>query len=1208
MLPRIEGGSRRRKGIPASTKKQFLDALHNKSNETVHLPDSMVSTIESGTRNLNHGKVDRSKTKTKTKTKRKRKMKMKMRKKMRQIDGRKAGRKAEYDKHKHKPRWTPSEDRASALSAQRQAEMNQANEAADMMLIERKMARRLPYEKHRLSTINPAVEQHTAAHNHNYAIDPPLKSAAPISTPPWQMRQFRVIERYKQERLPGRRVPTPVFRSLPESCFPEFPPEGKYCIISIQTAFRRYAQRGTLPRLRFIAEQNRLYYDHACFLQRWARKRMQGWDKSWAAEHRRVLLRAIVEKLAPEVALDCVVIVISHAKDFIAEIAERVHAKSLLACTLIPWWRRLKQMWEDQALLQRMLLESRASKKIQKCWKDSRMRMKIKEAYKLDCATIIIQSLARGHFGRKIAEQLRRNIAPVKFQRRWHYYWSRCRAAQRRKKFVSSTHVTELREAESRLSSGVLLAEDAFYRLLWAGTNCVTRDRNQATFARLCKNKFKEPKPIRKRKRYSPRTRVISRPGSQQDVVWSDVEQSDTESSPSDDATSGGEKEQSIEQAVAPTDEGRDELHQCEGNVTVYHRKCRVQPDREIRRFFQITISETRNKDTLTMLRMCKAIYLFSLGNIPNILEGQEIMAQVRKDDKHFSCWNGNKKRLEFLERYWTTVPGLLGANIGFDPVHIELLKAVWNWHCFRRFDIAEAAFEKAVSIAKPDQLPDLRKAFQCIHHDYEERSKSTWKRPARIMAEPPIETLVVKRLFRNYRMFLGIGSERSRIKEIGLVSHKLLLETRARVSKKLMRIKVFIEGTHNFLFDAAGIKRLKPKDSPHTDKTGINTPKKRKNNKKKKKKKKKKDKDEVLTGQRWTTIVTGEEARNLFVNLGRAADLKDPEKVARGVIDMFVLRKLEKGFQQIGSGEDETILAIRVSSGLEVRHKVIHHSTKQGYQISVNFFLSEDRAMSIQAVRTLQSGQQVDYGVHLTLKDVIRQFRDYDYELKNYRYHTMWRVRAVELIRKMLHHFEIMKKSVGDPERTNTYSENTSARILTYVDGKEKEEQDYVASFLPSLNEDNRAEIEEVTRLGIFNSRKRMVDAAKGYTAIRCQSWWQGLKGRRRVLLIRKTNAANVLLRYVRPWYLERMGRITLVQKTVRGHLQRCQTMFLLMPLNRELRDLRDMEIRLGITYKEYNQAWVNFSRARIFMSARHRQSHFSGFHRRIPNHIHCR
>ena len=59
------------------------------------------------------------------------------------------------------------------------------------------------------------------------------------------------------------------------------------------------------------------------------------------------------------------------------------------------------------------------------------------------------------------------------------------------------------------------------------------------------------------------------------------------------------------------------------------------------------------------------------------------------------------------------------------DPVHIEMLKA--NWYCFRRFDIAEGAFEKAVSIAKPDQRPDLRKAFQCIQHDFEERQRTTW-------------------------------------------------------------------------------------------------------------------------------------------------------------------------------------------------------------------------------------------------------------------------------------------------------------------------------------------------------------------------------------------------------------------------------------------------------------------------------------------------
>ena len=143
-----------------------------------------------------------------------------------------------------------------------------------------------------------------------------------------------------------------------------------------------------------------------------------------------------------------------------------------------------------------------------------------------------------------------------------------------------------------------------------------------------------------------------------------------------------------------------------------------------------------------------------------------------------------------------------------------------------------------------------------------------------------------------------------------------------------------------------------------------------------------------------------------------------------------------------------------------------------------------------------------------------------------------MWRVRAVELIRKMLHHFEIMKKNTGDnAEGASIYNEKTSARVLTYVDGNEREEQDYVVSFLPPRSAEETSDIKAVTRLGISQPHERKMNAAKGYVCISCQSWWQGYKGRQRVLLIKKTNAANVVVRYVRPWYLERMGRITLVQ-----------------------------------------------------------------------------
>jgi ribosomal protein S4 len=93
------------------------------------------------------------------------------------------------------------------------------------------------------------------------------------------------------------------------------------------------------------------------------------------------------------------------------------------------------------------------------------------------------------------------------------------------------------------------------------------------------------------------------------------------------------------------------------------------------------------------------------------------------------------------------------------------------------------------------------------------------------------------------------------------------------------MKIRVFQEGA-NMLFDAAGIKRKKQADN-----TG--------SGKKEKKKKKKKKPQEVLTGERWTTIFTGEEVRKLFVELGRMSELQDPTKVARSLIDMLVLVRL---------------------------------------------------------------------------------------------------------------------------------------------------------------------------------------------------------------------------------------------------------------------------------------------------------------------------
>ena len=86
--------------------------------------------------------------------------------------------------------------------------------------------------------------------------------------------------------------------------------------------------------------------------------------------------------------------------------------------------------------------------------------------------------------------------------------------------------------------------------------------------------------------------------------------------------------------------------------------------------------------------------------------------------------------------------------------------------------------------------------------------------------------------MMQSYRRFLGFHTARTVIETIGMVTTSLLLEQRARVSKTLMKIRVYQEG-NNLLFDAAGIKRVRqPKP-----KAGKGSPLKQKKKKKKKKK-----------------------------------------------------------------------------------------------------------------------------------------------------------------------------------------------------------------------------------------------------------------------------------------------------------------------------------------------------------------------------------
>jgi hypothetical protein len=145
------------------------------------------------------------------------------------------------------------------------------------------------------------------------------------------------------------------------------------------------------------------------------------------------------------------------------------------------------------------------------------------------------------------------------------------------------------------------------------------------------------------------------------------------------------------------------------------------------------------------------------------------------------------------------------------------------------------------------------------------------------------------------------------------------------------MKIRVYQEG-NNLLFDAAGIKRVRRQKEKVTNISvrmkggGV-------------KKKGKRKPQEVLTGDRWTTIVTGEELRKLFVELGRKGDLLKPQLAAKGVIDMLVLVDLPREFFKIDGSKDEQVLWIRVANGLDAKYKTIYYQTKRGFNLTSNHF-----------------------------------------------------------------------------------------------------------------------------------------------------------------------------------------------------------------------------------------------------------------------------
>ena len=67
--------------------------------------------------------------------------------------------------------------------------------------------------------------------------------------------------------------------------------------------------------------------------------------------------------------------------------------------------------------------------------------------------------------------------------------------------------------------------------------------------------------------------------------------------------------------------------------------------------------------------------------------------------------------------------------------------------------------------------------------------------------------------------------------------------------------------------------------------------------------------------------------------------------------------------------------------------------------------------------------------------------------------------------------------------------------------------------------------------------------------------------------------------MRYVRPWYVERQGRINHIQRVVRGHLRRINLMAVFLT---PLEEAPSVWVRTGLTYVVYRSALLRFFAAR--------------------------
>jgi hypothetical protein len=239
--------------------------------------------------------------------------------------------------------------------------------------------------------------------------------------------------------------------------------------------------------------------------------------------------------------------------------------------------------------------------------------------------------------GRVYAYWVKMDTVVICIQRRWFYFLSRSKYLAELELLARDAQLLELREGEARRKRRVrrvrrrnqlqrggegkkerdeieeqdeeerIMADDAFWHLAWHGSTCQTNNRNRKTFRRSVRLRFQEP--VSRRRVYDARELVMEHRGGGEDLY-------------AEDDAAAEDVEENVEENVLATSGLQSE-------------DCRCVTDVELSTFFDLALLQVVDVQDVAVVRMAKALHLFTIGTEEALVSGRDLMQIVRKSDKH---------------------------------------------------------------------------------------------------------------------------------------------------------------------------------------------------------------------------------------------------------------------------------------------------------------------------------------------------------------------------------------------------------------------------------------------------------------------------------------------------------------------------------------------------------------------------------------------